>query len=129
MGRGKSKASVKRGLKFKLNIQFFAEMPEDKFIEYSLNPQKEPNKAKKFEKDLGYTLENWQDLRENIRQHYDKSKLVEKGDNGYGMRYEQIMLLKGANGKSANVLTAWIDDPKADDGIRLVSLYVTRRKK
>lgn len=128
MGRGASKAGRNRGV-LNLDLQFFATMPEGKFTQYSLNPAKEPNKARVFKDTLGYTLDNWQDLRENISQHYDKSKLVEKGDNGYGMRYEQVMRLKGPNGKSANVLTAWIEDADADDGIRLTSVYVTKRKK
>lgn len=51
--------------------------------------------------------------------------MVEKGDNGYGMRYEQIIKLKGPNGNEANVLTAWIDD---DGDLRLTSVYVTRRE-
>ena len=61
---------------------------------------------------------------ENIKAHIDESKFVEKGDNGYGMRYEYIMELTGANGKKANVLTAWI---KNGEEKHLTSVYVTRR--
>ena len=41
------------------------------------------------------------------------------------MRYEYVMKLKGANGKEANVMTAWIDD---NGEKRLTSVYVTKKK-
>lgn len=61
----------------------------------------------------------------DIESHADIHKMVEKGDNGYGMRYEQIIRLKGPNEKEANVLTAWIDDNK---DLRLTSVYVTKKE-
>ena len=61
----------------------------------------------------------------NIEEHIDESKFVEKGDSGHGMRYEYIMELTGANGKKANVLTAWIQDGKEK---RMTSVYVTKKK-
>lgn len=52
--------------------------------------------------------------------------MIEKGDNGYGMRYEQVIKLKGPNDKEANVLTAWIDNK--DDSLKLTSIYVTKKE-
>lgn len=109
----------------KMNLQLFAKMPEEKFTKYSLNPLKEPNKAKAFKEALGYDLDNYNELMDNINSHIDEKKFVEKGDSGHGMRYEYIIELTGANGKKANVLTAWIDD-KEDK--RLTSVYVTKKK-
>ncbi len=109
----------------KIGIQFFAKVPKEKFTEYSLNPLKAPDKAKAFKEALGYDLENYEALMKNITDHIDESKFVEKGDNGHGMLYEYIMTLTGANGKEANVLTAWIQDGGEK---RLVSAYVTKRK-
>jgi len=37
------------------------------------------------------------------------------------------MVLQGVNGKSARVITAWIDD-KTNGQMRLTSLYVKKRK-
>lgn len=108
-----------------INIQFFAQMPEQKFTEYALNPEKNPDKAKAFEKALGYTLENYTDLMKNINDHIDESRFIEKGNIGYGMRYEYVMRLTGANGKQAKVLTAWIQDGKEK---RLTSVYVTDKE-
>ncbi len=74
---------------------------------------------------LGYTQENYQELKEQIMKLADESKFVEKGDSGYGMRYEYILEITGANGKKANVLTAWIQQGKDK---RLTSVYVTNKK-
>lgn len=98
---------------------------EEKFTEYSLNPNKAPDKAKAFKEALGYTLNNYKDLIKNIDEHLDITKLEERGDSGYSMRYQQIMKLEGPNGKTANVLTAWIKD---GESIRLTSVYVTKKE-
>lgn len=101
-------------------------IPQAKLSGYALNPQKDPNKAKAFESALGYTMRNAADLEKNILDHLDEGEFVEKGDSGYGMRYENILLLTGPNGKQANVMTAWIDD--GNGGKRLTSVYVTKRE-
>ena len=100
-------------------------IPQAKLSGYALNPQKDPNKAKAFESALGYTMSSAADLEKNILDHLDEENFVEKGDTGYGMRYENILLLTGPNGKQANVMTAWIDD--GNGGKRLTSIYVTKR--
>ena len=116
--------SAKRG-KISMNLQHFAKIPEEKFIDYALNPIKSPEKAKAFQDALGYNSDNCDDLIKNIKEHIDESKFIEKGDNGYGMRYEYVMNITGSNGKSANVLTAWIQDGEEK---RLTSVYVTNKK-
>lgn len=91
----------------------------------TLNPEKAPDKARVFESALGYNKDNCDQLIKDIESHANIHKMVEKGDNGYGMRYEQIIRLKGPNEKEANVLTAWIDD---DEDLRLTSVYVTKKE-
>lgn len=108
-----------------IGIQYFAKMPEEKFTAYSLNPEKAPDKAKAFKEALGYDLSNYADLIQNINDHIDEDRFVEKGDIGYGMRYEYVLELEGINGKKANVLTAWIQD---GDEKRMTSVYVTEKK-
>lgn len=100
-------------------------LPDEKFVDYSLNPLKAPDKAKAFELALGYTINNYKDLKNQIFKLADESKFVEKGNSGYGMRYEYIIEITGANGKKANVLTAWIENGNKK---RLTSVYVTNRK-
>ena len=98
-------------------------IPKAKFTEYALNPAKDPNKAKAFELALGYTAENADHLIEQIRSNLPLYKAVEKGDRGYGMTYEVIMDVTGPNGKTAKVLTAWIDD-RSNGEMRLTTIHV-----
>lgn len=108
-----------------MNLQKFAKISEEKFTKYALDFEKSPDKAMAFKKALGYTKDNYRELIDDIDRHLNKDKLIEKGDIGYGMRYEQIMKLRGPNGKEANVLTGWIQD---SDDLRLTSAYITGKK-
>lgn len=102
-------------------------IPTEKFTEYALNPEKAPDKAKAFERALGYTAENADELIKQIRGKVQKYKAEERGDNGYGMTYQIIMDIEGPNGKSAKVLTAWIDDRKKGE-TRLTTVHIDKRK-
>lgn len=104
-------------------------IPQEKFINYVLNPNhpKGKFKAEAFEKALGYNLSNSDKLIENIRNNIDKFSAKEKEDLGHGKRYEIIMRLLGENNKYANIKTAWIID-KDTKQTRLTSAYVTSKK-
>jgi hypothetical protein len=104
------------------------EIPTRKLTEYSLNPDKEPNKARAFKLALGYTLENFELLAEQIKKNLPLFEAVPKGDAGHGMKYEVVMNILGENGKTARVLTAWIDD-SITNKMRLTNVYIDRRKK
>lgn len=99
---------------------------KEKFTEYALDPKKAPDKATAFKLALGYTKDNADELIDSIILNFDADKLEERGDNGYGMRYQQIIKMKGLNGKEAHVLTAWIDDENST--IKLTSVYVTKKE-
>lgn len=100
-------------------------IPRDKFTNYALNPKKAPNKARAFELALGYNSDNCTQLIKDVENGVNIDNMVKKGDNGHGMRYEQIMKIKGPNNKEANVLTAWIDD---GNEFRLTSVYITKKE-
>lgn len=127
---GKDKKSVDNSAKSDIitgrigNIS--TKIPMDKFTKYALNQERQPDKAKAFESALGYTSQNVDALIANIQQNLKEEEFVKKGDSGHGMRYENILTLTGANGKTANVLTAWIED---NGDRRLTSVYVTKRGK
>ena len=104
-----------------------AVIPIEKFTEYALNPSKDIDKAQAFLFALGYQLANADKLIQNIEDNITKFKCTEKDDLGHGKRYEVIMKLTGENGKSANVLTAWIDDKRTGE-MRLINAYVDKRK-
>ena len=110
-----------------MNLQLFNnKISDDKFIKYALNPEKAPDKALAFELALGYTIDNFEKLKANIYKNLKEDNFIEKGDNGFGMRYEQLLFLTGENGKSAYVMTAWIQD---GEDKRLTSLYITKRRR
>ncbi|MDR0935597.1 MAG: hypothetical protein LBM98_02820 [Oscillospiraceae bacterium] len=103
-----------------------AVIPIEKLTERSLNPKKDEDKAEAFRLALGFTLEHAELLRRLIRENLPLCEAVSRGDLGYGMRYAVHMELPGLNGKTARVLTAWIDDKKENE-MRLTSVYVDRR--
>ena len=105
-----------------------AVIPEEKFSMYALDPNKDPDKSKAFKEALGYDLTNYSDLIENIKTHLSEYEAIKKPDKGHGQRYEVVMEITGPNGKTANVLTAWIDDNKNGE-MRLTTAHVDRRKK
>lgn len=102
-----------------------ASIPRAKFTEYALNPSKDADKAEAFRKALGYTLENADDLIEQINAKLPEYNAVEKGDRGWGMTYEVVMDITGLNGKTAKVLTAWIDDKNSGE-MRLTTAHVDK---
>lgn len=111
----------------KTDLQFFTKIPEEKFTKYALNPLKDANKAKAFKEALGYDLSNHIELIAEIDKHFDVNKLVAKGSKGYGETFEQVMKIKGINGKEANVCTGWILRDGEEEH-SLTSAYVTKKK-
>lgn len=117
-----------KGNKIKMDLQFFAKIPDEKLTEYALNFEHPTGKekAKAFKEALGYTKESYTDLKTKILDSFDEKELVYKREDKYGKRYEQIMQITGPNGKTANVLTAWIKDNDNAEP-RLTSIYVDKR--
>ena len=95
----------------------------EKLTQYALNPLKDKHKAAAFRLALGYQLQDADELMRNVAAHINKFTAVEKPDNGYGKRFQILMELTGKNGKTAKVMTAWIQD-KDTKVIRLTSIYV-----
>lgn len=100
-------------------------IPKAKFTQYALNPDKDPDKARAFERALGYTSDNADELIKQINERLPDYEAVEKGDRGWGMTYEIVMNLVGPNGKAAKVLTGWIDD-KSNGEMRLTTVHIDR---
>ena len=117
-----------KGNKIKMDLQFFAKIPDEKLTEYALNFEHPTGKekAKAFKEALGYTKDSYTDLKTKILDSFDEKELVYKREDKYGKRYEQIMQITGPNGKTANVLTAWIKDNDNAEP-RLTSIYVDKR--
>ena len=102
-------------------------IPQEKFTQYALDFKRDKDKATAFQSALGYNKTNSDLLISNILSNIENFEAILKGDDGFGMRYEIIMSLTGVNGRTANVLTAWIDDKKANE-MRLISAYIDKPK-
>ncbi|MDR0859012.1 MAG: hypothetical protein LBN97_08280 [Oscillospiraceae bacterium] len=99
-----------------------------KLKDHYLNPDKEKDKAEAFKLALGYTSEHSELLIFQVLENLRVCEAIPKGDNGWGLTYEVVMNLTGANGKTARVITAWIDD-KVNNEMRLTAVYIDGRKK
>lgn len=101
-----------------------ATIDKRKFTEYALNPEKQPDKARAFKEYLGYDLSNYDELEQQIRNTFDREKLQENGERAQGKLYKRLVELQGPNGKTANVMTSWIDDVNDKKDFHLTSIYV-----
>ena len=101
-----------------------ATIDKRKFTEYALNPEKQPDKAKAFKEALGYDMTNYQELEKQIRDTFDRDKLQENGERAQGKLYKRLLKIEGPNGKTANVMTSWIDDVNDKNDFHLTSIYV-----
>ena len=102
-------------------------IPIEKLTAYSLNPDKDYNKATAFKLALGYDLTNADRLKENIFRNISMFESIGKGRNGFGEVYECVINLEGENGKRANILTSWIIEDGTDFP-KLTNVYVTNKK-
>src|SRR5262245_22679828 len=105
-----------------------AEIPSDKLEKYALDPTHPvgKHKARVFESVLGINQSDWRVLANSIQNELPYNKARPTKSDSFGQRYEVIMPITGPNGKTENVLTAWI--VKADsDYPSLVSLYIQKR--
>lgn len=96
---------------------------ERKLKDYALNPNKDPNKAKAFKGALGYDRSNWEDLLRQVKAKLGQYPANIGVKDKYGQRYSVIMDITGPNGKTAKVLTGWIDDAETGE-MRLTTIHV-----
>lgn len=92
-----------------------------KLNDYLLNPDHPVGgpKANWFKSALGFTRNNATDLAKQIV--FKQSDAVETGVTQYGTKYNQIISIVGANGRTIDVLVAWI---RNNDGVvRLVTAF------
>ena len=90
-----------------------------KLLTYLLNPDhpKGKHKARWFLGSLGFTIDNYEGLARQVL--FDQTTAVEAGTDRYGTRYEQRIMIQGANGNNTAVRFAWIRN--TDGVVRLVT--------
>lgn len=103
-------------------------LPEPKFTKYLFdeNSEKGYPKGRAFTDRLGYGIDNWQKLQKALKEGTTQYPATFKGNEGFGDRYEQKMVLYGLKDTPANVIVAWIK--KADGTIKLTSTYIKEAK-
>lgn len=102
-----------------------AEIPVEKLSGYALNKNHPTGKHKAvaFEEALGYTVDNQDELIQQVHAGLAKYKATKRQTTQYGQTFEVQMMIRGANGKYAKVKTGWIIDVGKEIP-RLTSIYV-----
>src|SRR5437868_6618239 len=93
-----------------------AVIPRDKLERYALNPDHDPgkHKARVFRSALGFEQNDWEVLCQRILAELPFHAAGFKGKTPYGERYQVILPIAGLNGKTKDVLTAWIVETGSD---------------
>ncbi|MCL2076982.1 MAG: hypothetical protein FWH08_01065 [Oscillospiraceae bacterium] len=102
-------------------------IPVEKFVKYSLEPLQRADKARAFRLALGYDKTNYKLLIDQIVSKLKRYDPKPKGNDGFGMRYETVVRIKGANGKTASVRTVWNYDKSSGETI-MTNAYVENVK-
>lgn len=99
-------------------------VPNEKFTKYLFGGNNIDGlpKGENFKNRLGYSVDNWKMLQEEIRNRASLYPVVSKGDTGFGERFEQKIVLNGLNEKPANVVVGWIHKP--DGTTAMTSAYI-----
>lgn len=100
-----------------------AVLPEAKFTKYLLggNNEKGLAKGKAFSSRLGYNINNWKELQEEIQKGAEIYPATLKGETEFGLKYEQKMVLYGKNEIPANVIVGWL---YKQDVVAMTSAYI-----
>ena len=111
-----------------------AQIKDEKLAEYALNPShtygqsRGADKARVFKSALGFDQSNWLLLKQAILDGLPNCEAVFRLEDEHGKRYRVTMRITGPNGRTANVLTAWIIRPGTDRP-DLITVYVLKEGK
>lgn len=100
---------------------------DNKFTGYLFNPAnvKGYAKGRAFTSRLGYDINNYKELKEEILLKVDRYPVKYKASDIFGDSYEQKMILHGKKTKPANVIIGW---KVKDDSTWLTSVYIKELK-
>jgi hypothetical protein len=107
-----------------------AVIEDSKFVSYALDPQsgRGQHKAQVFESVLGFNLSNWEQLKQAILDALPSRSATLTSETVFGRKYEVVVPITGANGRTVEMITIWQFD-RLPDGVqfanapRLVTLY------
>lgn len=98
-----------------------AVIAEAKLTKYLLTLLPKDDKSQ-YLASAGYTLENWQQLEQDLRQQILTLEAIPSGMTQYGQKYSITGNLMGPNGKTLQVKTIWIVSERIT---RFVTLFPT----
>ncbi len=98
-----------------------SQISKDKLVKYLLLPRPENDKAK-FLREGGYSLKNWERLREDLRKALNNEEAAKIDENEYGEIFELKTTLTGPTTVSLHVVTIWIK-LKESGKTKFVTLY------
>ena len=98
-----------------------SKISKDKLLKYLLVPRPENDKSK-FLKQAGYTLNNWERLRNDLRKALKLEEAEKIDENEYGEIFELKTELQGPASVSLHVVTIWIK-LKSTGETRFVTLF------
>ncbi len=94
-----------------------ASIPHRKLAEYILNPDHAAGKGRLFRAALGMDGRHAEDLRAQILARLEEAPALRQtggkgaaGTDRYGERFRVVMPITGPNGRTVDVMTAWIYD-------------------
>ncbi|MGE0700692.1 MAG: DUF6883 domain-containing protein [Hyphomicrobiaceae bacterium] len=98
-----------------------ASIDDRKIIAYLLNPSHRFGGAKAvFFERFGFTLDDWQGLREALLLHARENEVVSSEEQLHGEMYEVVGPLRSPDGRNPTVLVAWMIR-HGEDSPRLVT--------
>lgn len=109
-----------------MNLDINAIIADEKIREYLLTPRNRNDKSR-WLSEAGYTLENWRDLQNDIREQllHINAQLCEKST--YGKMFEIIGELNGPNNFVLFVRSFWIIE--TNSGLtKFVTMYPDRKR-
>jgi hypothetical protein len=108
-----------------------AVIEDSKLVRYALNPHSErgQHKARVFDQALGFNLSNWELLKQVILEALPTRPATLTSETAFGKKYEVVVPITGANGRTVDVLTVWQferlpESVQYADVPRLVTLYL-----
>jgi hypothetical protein len=94
---------------------------DQKLTDYLLVYQSKDDKSE-FLADVGYTLQTWESLRQDILEAVEGAEISEVIETEWGIRFRVKSRWQGLNSRWLRVITIWQQD-QGSEMIRFVTLY------
>ncbi|MGV0028367.1 DUF6883 domain-containing protein [Phormidesmis priestleyi] len=109
-----------------MRMPFGLIVQDQKLTEYLLVFQEKDDKSGYLAL-AGYTLENWQLLKQDILKATEGAEVAQVIFTGWGTRFKVESQWSGINGRSFDIITLWQQD-EGSDTIRFITLYPNKSR-